>query len=109
MSKARRSGITVNRADVPVILGMINRGDRKHDVAAWFGLNQGRVKEIEDGKHGIPSLAPANTLLPSGSPGPKAQALRELLDEISGLVKARKTQEITKKITDAIKEYERTV
>jgi hypothetical protein len=57
MSKAPRSGITVKNTDVPVILAMVARQDRRHDIAAWFGLNQGRIKEVEDGKHGNPPLA----------------------------------------------------
>lgn len=76
MAKARRSGFTVKKADVPIILGMLARGDRRHDVAAWFGLNQGRVAEVEDGDHGTPPIAPASQLPPSGSPGPKALVLR---------------------------------
>ena len=38
MAKANRSGIVVHQADVPIILGMVIRGDRKHDIAAWLGL-----------------------------------------------------------------------
>ena len=79
MAKAQRSGITVNPSDVPLILGMVARGDRRHDIAAWFGLNQGRIKEVEDGKHGTPSMAAASSLPPSGSPGPKARALRRAI------------------------------
>lgn len=75
MARAARSGITVNPADVPVILAMVARGDRRHDIAVWFGLNQGRVKEVEDGRHGPLVLAAANSLPPSGSPGIKARTL----------------------------------
>ena len=76
VAKARRSGIKVRKADVPIILGMINRGDRKHDIAAWFGLNQGRIAEVEDGEHGLPPAAPADELPPSGAPGLNARELR---------------------------------
>ena len=44
MPRADASGFRVTAADIPVIVGMINRGDRRHDIAAWFGLNQGRIK-----------------------------------------------------------------
>jgi hypothetical protein len=77
MVKASKSGLSVNAADVPKILGMAARGDRRHDIAAWFGLNQGRIAEVENGKHGNPPLAPPSQLPPSGSPGPKALAIRE--------------------------------
>lgn len=76
MAKAKRSGNVVRQVDVPIILGMLARGDRKHDIAAWFGLNQGRVNGVEDGKYGSPPMAPSAKLPPAGSPGPRATALR---------------------------------
>ncbi len=30
-------------------MGMISRGDRNHDIAVWFGVNQGRIAEVKDG------------------------------------------------------------
>lgn len=81
MTKARRSGIQVRRADVPTILAMVARGDRKHDIAAWFGLNQGRIAEVEDGDYGTPPVA-TDGLPPSGSPGLKARELRASIGEI---------------------------
>jgi hypothetical protein len=86
MVKAHRSGIVVTSADVPLILAMVARGDRKHDIAAWFGLNQGRIKDIEDGDHGSPPLAPADQLPPSGSPGPKALDLRRAAARVEQLL-----------------------
>lgn len=82
MSKASRSGLSVQHADVPIILAMVARGDRNHDLAAWFGLNQGRIKEVKDGQYGSPSLAPANALPPSGAPGLKARDLRTAVQKI---------------------------
>lgn len=76
MAKAHRSGITVHSGDVPMIIAMVDRGDRRHDIAAWFGLNQGRIAEVEDGQHGPATLKSGLDLPPSGSPGPKARALR---------------------------------
>lgn len=91
MAKASRSGITVNKHDVPKILGMVARGDRRHDIAAWFGLNQGRIKEVEDGEHGTPPLALFLQLPPSGSPGPKALSIRDAVNKaISDLQEGKK-------------------
>jgi len=28
---------------------MLDRGDRQHDIAAWFGVNGGRIAEISTG------------------------------------------------------------
>jgi hypothetical protein len=110
MSKARRSGITVRRADVPAILGMVARGDRKHDIAAWFGLNQGRIAEVEDGDYGSPPMAPVDQLPPSGSPGPKARVLRSEIDRVYQLLKkntAADTQAAVQKLEKAIQEFDK--
>jgi hypothetical protein len=58
MSRADASGLKVEAADIPIIIGMVNRGDRNHDIAAWFGLNQGRIKNTRDGKYGPPHTTP---------------------------------------------------
>jgi hypothetical protein len=47
MARGNTSGRRVKAADVPFIIGMIARGDRHHDIAAWFGLNQGRIAETQ--------------------------------------------------------------
>jgi hypothetical protein len=55
---------------------MVARGDRSHDIAAWFGVNQGRIKEAKDGRFGNPAAAPGHLLPPSGPPGIKGRRLR---------------------------------
>jgi hypothetical protein len=95
MAKAKRSGIVVHKADVPIILGMIMRNDRKHDIAAWFGLNQGRIAEVEDGTHGNPPAAPAAQMPPVGSPGPRARALRAEAQKVLQLLKKQTPADTT--------------
>ena len=73
---ARKSGIHLEAADIPIVLGMAARNDRNHDIAAWFGVNQGRVAEAKKGEFGLPPIAPANTLPPKGPPGIKGRRLR---------------------------------
>lgn len=62
--------------DAKIIIGMVNRGDDQHDVAAWFGVNQGRVADALDGKYGTTTAAPATELPPKGAPGMKGRRLR---------------------------------
>ena len=107
MSKARRSGITVQEVDVPIILAMVARGDRRHDVAAWFGLNQGRIKEVEDGAHGMPKLAHSADLPPSGSPGPKAQTLRLAVEETIALLQKGDIGEAKARLDRAAQVFDR--
>ena len=59
-------------------MGMVARGDRDHDIAAWFGVNQGRIAEVKDGtKFGVVAAASANQLPPKGPPGIKGRRLRD--------------------------------
>lgn len=60
-TRARPSGLTISAQDAALIRGMIARGDRHHDVAAFFGLNQGRIAEINSGSRfpDVPAASPA--------------------------------------------------
>jgi hypothetical protein len=107
MTRARRSGITVSAVDLPTILGMVARGDRRHDVAAWFGLNQGRIREVENGDHGSAAAAPPSRLPPSGSPGPKALALRQAVQQVSKLLNSGDTAAAKQRLDRAITDFDR--
>jgi hypothetical protein len=78
------SGITVQARDLPVIIGMVSRGDRHHDIAAWFGLNQGRIKDAQDGKYGPARTIAGTQLPPKGPPGLKGRRLREEVHPVLG-------------------------
>lgn len=65
--RAPPSGITLNEYDASIIKGMLARRDRQHDIAAWFGVNGGRIGEIATGlKFGFVAAAGANRLPPPG-------------------------------------------
>lgn len=85
--RAEPSGVTVSAADAARIKGMLLRGDRQHDIAAWFGVNGGRVAEIAAG-HRFSEVvaAPLETLPPPG-PYPK---VREAVAAIAALGAAKK-------------------
>lgn len=82
MSRSSASGYSLTGNDVRLVLGMVARGDRHHDIAAWFGVNQGRIADALDGKYGTPDAAPANELPPQGAPGVKGNRLRNAVDEV---------------------------
>ena len=48
--RAINSGISLNEKDAGIVKGMLERGDRQHDIASWFGVNGGRIAEISVGK-----------------------------------------------------------
>ncbi len=39
----------LSHKDATIIMGMLARGDKNHDIAAWFGENPARVAEVKDG------------------------------------------------------------
>ena len=83
---ARKSGYRLGPEDIPIVLGMIARNDRRHDIAAWFGVNQGRIKGAEEGDYGSVDPAPAAELPPSGPPGIKGRRLRDAVEEYQRLM-----------------------
>lgn len=68
--------MVLTEAQAALIKGMLLRGDKQSDIAAWFGVNSGRVAEINKG-HRFPKVqAAAWSLLPP--PGPyRLTPLRE--------------------------------
>ncbi|WP_246259118.1 MULTISPECIES: hypothetical protein [Chelativorans] len=47
--RAEPSGIILSADDAAIVKGVLACGDRQHDVAAWFGVNGGRIAEIATG------------------------------------------------------------
>ncbi|MBX5221423.1 hypothetical protein HJC04_14010 [Rhizobium sp. NLR8a] len=67
MARAAKSGRVLSLQDASLVKGMIRRGDRHHDIAAWFGVNQGRIAEVNDGHlHPTARIASADQLPPPG-------------------------------------------
>ena len=87
--KMANGDIRLSSKDAAKILGMVARGDRKHDIAAWFGVNQGRIAEVEDGEFGIAKETDTKSLPPRGSPGIKAHRLLASLEEVHDLLSTK--------------------
>lgn len=78
-SRAKTSGVRLTEYDAALVKGMLARGDRQHDVAAWFGVNGGRIAEVATGatfgwvhqaEEGLPPQGP----YPTGKQAAEAQA-----------------------------------
>jgi hypothetical protein len=68
MNRAHASGISLTETDADLVKGMLRRGDRQHDIAAWFGVNGGRIAEVATG-HRYGNVPPArDELLPPTGP-----------------------------------------
>ncbi len=90
MTRAESSGRRLTAQDASLVKGMIQRGDRHHDIAAWFGVNQGRIAEVKDGTHfGGAPVAAAKDLPP---PGPYSTP-KTVQNAIQALETAAKTLE----------------
>ncbi|GHD99799.1 hypothetical protein U879_10810 [Defluviimonas sp. 20V17] len=72
--------------ETQLVKGMLARGDKQHDIAAYFGVNGGRVAEVATGDCDYPTApaAPADRLPP---PGPYV-SLRTKQDVINILEEA---------------------
>lgn len=81
-----------NNDEISIVKGMILRGDKQSDIAAYFGVNGGRISEVNTEKYGSDVKAQSQDRLPP--PGPyfasgrstlratqTLSALRDLIDE----------------------------
>ncbi len=106
MSRAGVSGFRLTDEDITIVLGMLARGDRRHDIAAWFGVNQGRIKGAEDGQYGTPPIAPAHELPPKGAPGVKGLRLHDAVTATLDLLKTKgDVSEAIGRLEQALGEY----
>ena len=67
MARAPSSGRVLNSADAALVKGMIDRGDRQHDIAAYFAVNGGRIGETSTGEK-FASVAAVTSGLPPSAP-----------------------------------------
>lgn len=65
--RAPSNGRRLSRADAALVKAMIARGDRQHDIAAYFAVNGGRIGETSTGAH-FAGVAAATTSLPPAAP-----------------------------------------
>lgn len=89
--RATESGIRLTDGDAALVKGMLARGDRQHDVAAWFGVNGGRIAEVAAGtRYRKVAAAPKDKIPPPGPylAGRDAHAAMFALEEASRTISA---------------------
>lgn len=106
MSRSSASGYTLYKSDVKIVLGMAARGDRNHDIAAWFGVNQGRIAEAKNGEYGTLEAAPAAELPPQGAPGIKGRRLRGAVDEAINRLSDGDAEGALARLKEAVAKYD---
>jgi hypothetical protein len=81
--------MALNDAEIATVKGMLVRGDRQHDIAAYFGVNGGRIGEISTGQTGSSITASAAQDLPPPGPymaGRSALRARDTLTALRDLI-----------------------
>ena len=106
MSRGSPSGYVLDKESARIVLGMAARGDRNHDIAAWFGVNQGRVAEAKDGKYGTLEAALAEELPPKGPPGIKGRRLRHASESALSELETGDSEAAAKILREAISDYD---
>jgi hypothetical protein len=72
--------------DIATVKGMLVRGDKQHDIAAYFKCNSGRIAEIATGKVGNGIKAAPSAALPSIESGPRYIDPNAPLERQSGVL-----------------------
>ena len=80
--RAQASGVFLNTCDASIIKGMLTRGDRQHDIAAWFGVNGGRIAEIATGAKFASAIAASENNLPPRGPYLSGRETQRLVDHL---------------------------
>lgn len=93
--------------DVMVVFGMVARGDKHHDVAAWFGENPARIAEVLAGERGWPGPAPSADLPPKGSPGPKGRRMRAFAAKALKALEDGSAEDAMKVLKDGLAAYDK--
>lgn len=83
--------MALDTSDIALIKGMLARGDRQSDIAAFFGVNGGRIAEINTGARSPEVPAANGEILPP--PGPYVMSARTAL-------KAKQTLEALRDLID---------
>jgi len=97
--------LTLTQNDAKIILGMVARGDKRHDIAAWLGVNQARIKEAEDGLFGTLEMAKPNELPPKGAPGVKGQDLLAFVKKAIAALDAGNAEEAKRHLNAGVARF----
>jgi hypothetical protein len=87
--RAPSSGTALSHRDTRFVKGMLQRGDRQHDIAAYFGVNGGRIGEVATGDCTYPNAEPMPEAdLPPPGPYITKFALQSVIDTVNEAIEA---------------------
>ena len=93
--------MALNYRETELVLGMLERGDRQHDIAAYFGVNGGRIAEIAGGVLPYPTAKPKDEAeLPPPGPYLTKFALQSVIRTLNEAIQALELAEAEENIAD---------
>ena len=99
--KAQASGNTLSHKDARYVKGMLLRGDRQHDIAAYFGVNGGRIAEVANGTNKYPNTPPMDEeKLPPPGPYLTKYALSSVIETLDEAIAAIELAEAEEEVAD---------
>ena len=99
--KAEASGHRLDHRDTRFVKGMLARGDRQHDIAAYFTVNPGRNSEVENGDGDYPNAEPMDQdKLPPAGPYLTKYALQSVIDTLNEAIEAIELAEAEEDVAD---------
>lgn len=91
----------LSHREVPIVKGMLLRGDRQHDVAAYFGVNGGRIAEVAKGEIPYPNTKAADeSELPPPGPYLTKYALQSVIRTLNQAIEAIEMAEAEEEVED---------
>lgn len=101
MARAAASGQSLTYRDTRFVMGMLLRGDRQHDIAAYFGVNAGRIAEVATGDNEYPNAQPVpEEELPPPGPYLTKFALQSVIDALNESIAVIEMAEAEERVED---------
>lgn len=101
MARAAANSNRLTHRDTRFVKGMLNRGDRQHDIAAYFGVNGGRIAEVATGDNDYPNAEPMPVEeLPPPGPYLTKYALQGIIDTLNEAIEAIELAEAEEDVAD---------
>lgn len=89
MTRVASGEHSLSHRDTRFVKAMLNRGDRQHDIAAYFGVNGGRIAEVSTGDGAWPNAQPWDEHdLPPPGPYVTKYALRSVVSSLNEAIEA---------------------
>lgn len=91
----------LSHRDTRFVKGMLARGDRQHDIAAYFGVNAGRIAEVATGDCTYPNAEPMHEdQLPPPGPYLTKFAMQSVIRTLNEAIEALELAEAEEDVAD---------